>query len=387
MCTSSSKIGKIPSRRKKSAYAFMPEHVWIDKSVANHPQTIRIMNKLQGVETDIVDDVRLLKHPSSLSAAKKQMILTEHKGRAFKPCQGIGAGHLCCNYRVIDLISGCPMDCSYCILQSYLANNPRTTVYVNIESILSDVASFLDSNPNRNFRIGTGELADSLALDPIIEYAPILIPFFASKKNAILELKTKSTAVDHLLNLRHNNKTVISWSVNSPSIIETDERDTASLDERFAAAKRAVNAGYKVGFHFDPMIITKSVDDEMDGYLSVANTILEHFNERDIAWISLGSLRYPKDLAEKSINRFKDTRIFSGELVPAGNKMRYLRFVRQSAYKPLWDRFSQGISENKLYLCMETAPVWQKIAPAITKNTHIENRLCKMDNFSCNYSL
>jgi len=37
-------------------------------------------------------------------------------------------GLVCCNYLVVSLISNCPMDCSYCFLQEYLANNPTLKV-------------------------------------------------------------------------------------------------------------------------------------------------------------------------------------------------------------------------------------------------------------------
>lgn len=381
-----SKVRRLPTRKgKKKALAFAPEHVWIDKEVVDHPQTIRILNKLTDTEIDIVDDIKKLKKASDLSAAKRQMILTTHKGQAFKACQGIGDDHICCNYRVIDLVSGCPMDCSYCILQSYLANNPRTTVYVNIESILAEVAEFLAKNSDKFFRIGTGELADSLALDNIVDFASIMIPFFASKRNALLELKTKTASVDHLLDLKHSNRTVISWSVNTPKIIESDEIDTATLEERIDAAKRVSEKGFGVGFHFDPIIITNNVEEEIEEYLKVIDTLLENFEARQISWISLGLLRYPKDLSRIATKRFKDTRIYTGEMVPAGNKVRYLRFIREKVYKPLWDRLATKIPTHKLYLCMETEAVWEKVDPSVKSNGCVEKRLCNMENIAFDY--
>jgi len=347
-------------RKKKQGPRFQPEVVWVTKAVAGHPQTLSILNRLGEVDSNVIDDVRLLKKPSHLGEAKRQLILTAHRGRAFKPCQGIGAGHLCCNYRVIDLISGCPMDCSYCILQSYLANNPITTVYVNIESILEELGSFLSSHPRSNFRVGTGELAD----------------FFASQPNAVLELKTKTDLVDNLLDLRHRGRTVISWSVNTPELIASEEVDTATLDQRLAAAAKVTSAGYNVGFHFDPIIVTTDDDAEIAAYLEVVDRIFEAVDPQRIAWVSLGLLRYPPELAEIARPRFPHTRIFSGELVPAGNKVRYPRFLRQETYRPLWEKLRSRLPANKLYLCMETKAVWERIDPAITCSTAIENRLC-----------
>jgi spore photoproduct lyase len=373
------------SKSRNKGIPFAPERVWIDATAANHPQTIRILNKLPDAEVDVVDDVRSLKRPMDLDEAKRGLVLTMHRGEAFKPCQGIGEGHLCCNYRVMDLVSGCPMDCSYCILQSYLANNPTSTAYVNVESILAEVSDFLQKNSAKFFRIGTGELGDSLALDQIVDFASILIPFFASKRNAILELKTKSALVDHILDLRHRNRTVISWSVNTPAIIASEEHRTASLDERLEAAKKVSEKGFGVGFHFDPIIITNCIDEEIGEYLKVIDLILENFEARQISWISLGLLRYPKDLPRIALKRFPNSRIYTGELVPTGGKMRYLRFIREKVYKPLWDRLVSKIPVHKLYMCMETEAVWEKVDPTVKANCCIEKRLCNMENIAFDY--
>lgn len=372
-------------RPRKSLFPFSPSRLWIEKEVADHPQTIRILNKLKGVEYDIVDSLDCLKRPTDIGLAKREMILSAHKGQPFKLCQGMGEGHVCCNYRVIDLVSGCPMECSYCVLQSYLANNPRTTIYVNVEKILADVSAFLSCHASKFYRIGTGELSDSLALDPIIDFASLLIPFFATKKNAMLELKTKTAFVDHLLDLKHAGRTTFAWSVNTPSVIASEERGTASLEERLAAAKKVSDAGYGIAFHFDPIIIVGDVEKEASEYLSVIDRILSTFESKRISWISLGLLRYPKDLPSLSMKRFPSTRIFAGEMIPTGAKMRYLRFVREKVYNLLWQRLKDKLPPHKLYLCMETIPVWQKVDPAVSSNSCIEKRLCNLENIAFDY--
>lgn len=371
--------GKGFAKKRGRALPFLPEHVYVDRAVADHPTTLRILERVGGAVVDVVDDVSFLKQPRDLSVAKRRMILTAHKGRAFKMCQGVGEGHLCCHYRVLDLVSGCPMECSYCILQDYLANNPVTTVHVNLEDILGQVSSFLEQQSKRFFRIGTGELSDSLALDPLIDCARTLVTFFASKHNALLELKTKTAFVDHLLDVKHSNKTVISWSLNTPSIIEAEERGTASLDERFAAARKAADAGYGVGFHFDPIVLGTDLHTSVSQYVEVVDRLLDAVPLRSIAWVSLGLLRFPPSLTQAAMRSFPKTHIFDGEIVPAGGKMRYPRFLRSQAYRPIWDRLVAKLPAHKLYLCMETAPVWRRIDARVSSNSCIEKRVCNME--------
>jgi spore photoproduct lyase len=373
--------------------------IYVDREAETHPRTEAILKRLPPVPTELVTDVRELKHITDITHAKKEWILTKHRGRSFKPCQGIpttpleqqeegciscpgtpahlGPGirddHICCCYYIMDLVSGCPMDCSYCILQSYLENNPRTQIFVNVEEILADVMQHLERYPDTTFRIGTGELGDSLALDPITGFSETLVPFFAEEKLAILELKTKTDFVDHLLDLRHNDRTVVSWSVNSERIVREEEHFAASLDKRLDAARKCVEAGYRVGFHFDPIIIT--AEDDITEYEQTIDRIFDAVDPEHMAWVSLGLLRLPYSMKAVAQRRFPNTRIFSGEIVPAGNKLRYPRFLRTQYYKPLWDRLTRHLPQKKVYMCMETKAVWEKFDGSIACHGDLERRL------------
>ena len=193
------------------------------------------------------------------AAGKRIMMIRPYpyQGRLVKACPGT-ANHICCGYKIINVMTNCPMDCSYCILQGYL-NNPCVTVYPDYVRIFQEIEEIIVGQPRRFYRFGTGELGDSLALDDMIGFAAAAVPFFAAKRNAILELKTKSANIEHLLSLAHHGKTVISWSLNTPRVIEEEEHLTATLNERLAAARRCAEAGYPVGFHFDPLDLVSGV--------------------------------------------------------------------------------------------------------------------------------
>ena len=78
--------------------------------------------------------------------------------------------------------------------------------------------------------------------------------YFADKTNAIIELKSKNVNIDSLLGLKHNRRTVISWSMNSQVMHSSEEGFSASMEDRLVAAAEVQKAGYKLGFHFDPML-------------------------------------------------------------------------------------------------------------------------------------
>jgi spore photoproduct lyase len=261
------------------------------------------------------------------------------------------------------------MDCSYCFLQEYLANNPTLKVFTNVADLLREVAAVVDRQPWRQFRIGTGELSDSLALDPVLGFSGDLVPFFAERKNVLLELKTKSDCVDGLLALDPKDRVVVSWSLTPPEIVEREEHGTASFSARLAAARRVQMAGYKLGFHFDPLIESPGWE---EGYRDIIAGIFSALDPRRVAWVSLGSLRLTPVLRATMRRRFPQTRLLSGEQVPcADGKWRTFQALRVKMYRALAGWLKQAAPQVPLYMCMETAPVWEKVfgrAPTCDKD-------------------
>jgi spore photoproduct lyase len=251
------------------------------------------------------------------------------------------------------------MDCSYCFLQEYLANNPTLKVFTNVEDLLREVAATVDRQPWRQFRIGTGELSDSLALDPLLGFSGDLVPFFATRKNVLLELKTKSDCVDGLLALDPKDRVVVSWSLTPPEIVETEEHGTASFSARLAAAQRVQEAGYKLGFHFDPLIEYPGWE---EGYRETVACLFSVIDPRRVAWVSLGSLRLTPTLRAIMRRRFPRTPLLSGEQIPcADGKWRTFQALRVRMYRTLTSWLKEAAPNVPLYMCMETAPVWEKV--------------------------
>ncbi|MGH7961247.1 MAG: radical SAM protein, partial [Candidatus Binatia bacterium] len=293
------------------------------------------------------------------AAGKRRLFFTRQRSTFLEHCSAGTPGLVCCNYLVVSLISNCPMDCSYCFLQEYLANNPTLKVFTNVEDLLREVGAVMDRQPWRQFRIGTGELSDSLALDPLLGFSADLVPFFAARTNALLELKTKSDCVDGLLVLDPKDRVVVSWSLTPPAIADTEEQGTASFSARLAAAQRVQAAGYKLGFHLDPLIEYPGWE---EGYRDTVARIFSAIDSRRVAWVSLGSLRLTPALRTTMRRRFPQTRLLSGEQVPcADGKWRTFQALRVKMYRTLTGWLKEAAPQVPLYMCMETAPVWEKV--------------------------
>ncbi len=348
-------------------FNYCPERILIDTEVSEEPLTKQICSRFSDVPTYEVKNYDWRKESSlndplknPLTQGKKTLHLKNFQGTSIKACPGFSDKIVCCNYLTLDLIENCPFECTYCILQAFL-NKPLITVHANLEAILKQVKQLVSTQPETLFRIGTGEHSDSLALDNTLGINQHLIKFFASLPNALLELKTKSNNVEHLLELPHGGKTIISWSVNPQAIIKKEELKTATLDERLKAARMASDAGYKVAFHFDPMI---DYPDWEEGYQTLVEQILDKIPSERIAWISLGTLRYISSLKSIVDERFPNSSIFLGEFVPGiDQKMRYLKKIRQRLYKNVQHKIEELAPDIPTYLCMESSHLWKNSMP------------------------
>lgn len=352
---------------------YQPQEILIERGEENAPIVQRAVQRLPHLPVRSVDKDWEHQTPADgaldpFAAGKQSLFFTRNRSRFLEHCPAGTPGLVCCNYLVVSLISNCPMDCSYCFLQEYLANNPLLKVYTNVDELLDEVATAVDRQPWKQFRIGTGELSDSLALDPLLGFSADLVPFFAKRKNVLLELKTKTNCVEGLLNLDPNERTVVSWTITPAEISDVEEHGTATFDERIEAARQVQEAGYRIGFHLDPLI---EYPDWETGYRETITRLFSAVDPRRVAWISLGSLRLTPALRATMRRRFPQTRLLSGEQVRcADGKWRTFQPLRVKMYRTLTSWLRQAAPTVPLYMCMETAPVWEKVfgqAPSCDK--------------------
>lgn len=350
---------------------FAPQAVWIERSEIDSPIARAVQARWAGpIELFSGTPPRPAR---SVREGKRVLVLQRHRGTFLRHCPAGTAGLVCCNYLVVNLARNCPMDCSYCFLQDYLAGTPALTAYTNVDEALAEIDTVLRAHPERRFRIGTGELSDSLALDPLTDLSALVVPFFAAHDNALLELKTKTDCVEALLALDPRDRVVVSWSVNAASVTARDEPGTATLAERLAAARRVQAHGYLVGFHLDPLVELDGWDAE---YAALVDALAAAVDPARVAWLSLGSLRVSPALAQAMARRPDAGPAAAAELVPgADGKARVWRGLRLRMYRTVLERLQQAFPEVPRYLCMENADVWDRVMGEVPSDRGLGIRL------------
>ncbi len=352
---------------------YRPERIFVEKGAEGLALTRQILERLPGLPVEIFNDLdpiirALCREADPVSEGKKCLMISKYSGEFLKKCPGT-QGFVCCNYLVLNASTGCPLNCSYCILQGYLHNNPALRIFANTGELFDQLKERIAGADGPNLRVGTGELTDSLALDPITGFSRELVTFFGRQDRAVLELKTKTGHVENLLGLPHNGRTVVAWSVNPDPMIESHEKGSATLKERLSAASRCRAAGYPIAFHFDPILF----DPGWEGsYAELVDQVFSSIPADSISWISLGGLRFPQELKRIIRMRFPQSRLMAGEMVPCpDNKLRYIRPVRVKGYREMLGWIRRYGQEVPVYLCMESRDVWEAVfgkTPAEVRN-------------------
>lgn len=312
---------------------------------------------------------------------KYPIIYREFQGNFIKPCPGTKEDYICCGYYVLNYALNCNLQCDYCILQAYLNSN-ELTVFSNWKAIYQELRNVNRNKEGKKYRIGTGELTDSLLLDPITKFSQNFVPFVATLPNIVLELKTKTTNIKFLEGLEHRKKTIAAWSLAPDKLIKIHEKRSPSLDARLKAAEIAASWGYPLAFHFDPIIRYSSWQIDYENAVKKLANITDAEN---IAWISLGAFRYTTQLGRIISKDVSKRRLLMDEFVfcPDG-KFRYFWSIRAEMIGTIASALKKYLPGVFLYLCMESPRVWQSALGWVPESRETLSNLLDIQAFRFN---
>ncbi len=291
-------------------------------------------------------------------SSKEVLILKRFQGRFFQRCPG-SPGVICCNYRVINTCFNCFYNCTYCFLNSYL-NAFGIVQFTNTENIFNEIDSFIDgADPELIYRIGSGEFTDSLMMDEASGIGKNLIERYSGCPNIMIELKTKSENIGHLLDIKKKGNAVLAWSLSTERNVSAYEMDSAPVRERIKAAGRAFRAGYYLAFHFDPIIIYDGWEED---YKNLIGELFAGVSPDRVVWISMGGFRYSPGFKDIIREKFPDEEMTAEEMFPGiDGKFRYLKNKRVDIYKKMKGYINCFTERPFIYLCMESGDVWDSV--------------------------
>ncbi len=287
------------------------------------------------------------------SQREKHLVTAEKSDKAIHGmCPVASESTVCCNLRTIDAVENCAFGCSYCTIQTF---------YNEEFKFDADFAAKLKSislDPNRFYHFGTGQSSDSLVWGNRHGILDALFQFAADHPNVLLEFKTKSNNVRYFLEQQVPENIVCSWSLNTPTIIRSEEHFTADFEQRFGAARLVADRGIKVSFHFHPMIYYQGWEND---YPEIAAKVQAEFRHEQVLFISFGSVTMIKPAIKKIRKLGQPTKILQMPMVPDPHgKLTYPDEIKVSMFRRMYEAFEPWQGRVFMYLCMEKAAIWEQ---------------------------
>lgn len=281
------------------------------------------------------------------------LILQSNPGNYIKKCPGT-PNYICCNYFITTFYVNCSLNCTYCFLKFYLKSN-NLIIYYDLDNFLHQLSTY------SKLRLGSGELSDSLLFDPFTNYSETIIKFLSKNpkmKDIIFEFKTKTTYIDPFLINKPIKNIVIGFSMNPENISKKYEIGASTVYQRLKAAITLIKEGWRVSFHFDPIIF--DLDNNIKDYIELFDKLTD-LPDESIAWFSLGALRYHPDMMQKLRKDEIGKSLLNYETITGlDGKIRYFIEKRIEIYKELMKIYRKKNCNFPLYYCMESDKVYLK---------------------------
>ena len=340
---------------------FTPQRIVLAKGYDHHPRQHAFVQKICNLypeaivqnQADTPHNRVFVTEGDSLAqhtSGKQTLVFSKHHSSLHFSKE---TGNTCPNYWHFSLYGFCPYGCTYC----YLAGTPgvRFSPTVKIFLNLDEVLAAIDREARRQARPTSfyhGKLQDGLALDPLTGYSRQLVPFFARHRYAHQVILTKSADVENLLDLDHNRKTILSLSVNLPSVASEFEPNTPPMASRIKAMRLAVQAGYPVRAVLMPLI---PVDNYLDCYATFLRDLLEAV---PLTRLTIGAIcSYPAAAQLMNAKLGQGNRVasnFASQRNAEDGRTRYPFELRRTAYEHLVQTVRSIRPDLEIGLCLET---------------------------------
>ena len=250
---------------------FRPTYIYYEEKVKDYELGKQLIEKYKDVPKKIIDNHNNIeelrtKQNSEFPKLKQLLIIGTRKTHKYIE------NHKVSDYLVPYTSSGCTAMCLYCYLVCNYNKCSYLRLFVNREEMLDKIIKTANkSEKDLTFEIGSN--SDLVLENTITGNLEWTIEEFGKNNKGFITFPTKFAFVDPLLNLNHNNRTIIRMSVNPQEIISKVEFGTSKLNDRIEATNKLKKAGYKLGILIAPVIM-------VDGWKDLYKNLIEELEQK-----------------------------------------------------------------------------------------------------------
>lgn len=328
----------------------MFNRIYIEEAIREHPRTIALLERYPKAERIDCKRYGEIFNPNRqdfrVQKQNPSLILAEKRGTRVLPTPpnyGLGADR---HYYFSHMLN-CLYDCRYCFLQG-MYQSANYILFVNFEDFQSEIRSTAKANPEQTHFFFSGYDCDSLAMDGVTGFADAFLPAFERLPNAWLELRTKSVNVKPLLDRKPLPNVIAAFSLNPEPIAKSIEHRAPPLPTRLKALEKLVEAGWKVGIRFDPLIHFENC---LELYQDFIDHVFETIPAEAVHSITLGSFRSPNGVFKKMKSLYPEEPLFMGNLELKNGMVAYSDKVEIELFENVRERILRYANPDQFYPC------------------------------------
>jgi spore photoproduct lyase len=328
----------------------MIDLIYVERAVADHPRTRRILERFPRaarVPCDRYGEI-FNAHAQNFRLQKRRpaLILAEKTGDAVLPVPdgyGVGAPR---NYYFSTTLN-CVYDCRYCFLQG-MFRSANYVVFVNDDHFREAIVRAANAEPGRPAFFFSGYDCDSLALEPVTGFAEAFLPFFADLPGAGLELRTKSLNLRPLLDREPLTNVVVAFSMTPEPVSRALEHGVPPLEKRIGALARLQRLGWPVGLRFDPLILHEGFE---ANYRALFDGVFAAVDPARLHSVSLGPFRLPRGVFNRMVRLLPREPLLAGPLAVRDGLVSYAENVESRLLDFCEDELLRRIPETAYFPC------------------------------------
>ena len=226
-----------------------------------------------------------------------------------------------------------------------------------------EIERLFDRNATHRLRMIPSEFCDMVAVDHLTGNLRHLAQQVAKAPDVDIEIRTKASQLDDIRSFSGNGRITFAIGLNTDYVISKYEHGTASLDERLSAARTVQEAdGYGLDLVIEPLI---KYEDCMQDYVELVGRIANAVDLTKVRKISLGSVRYRKQLRARIKRNFPKTDLFFSthelqEPEKGDFRLRYSLDYLTEAYTSIQKELTRHASVP-ISLGAEKPELWQRM--------------------------
>lgn len=332
---------------KKDYYNPFFSHIYVEKTVSDHPRTKRILDRFPQaniIEIDHYKDVFCRRGQNYILQQRAQnLIIGAKQGKLIyngaPVCQSFGNE----NFYYTSCMMNCIYDCEYCYLKGMYPSG-NVVVFVNLEDIFDEVRRILAEHA---MYLCISYDTDMLGMEQITGYTREWIRFVETQRNLTVEIRTKSA--DRLFWQGHSpvSGIIYGFTLSPQAVIDAYEHKTPALKQRIACAAEAVQRGFAVRLCFDPMIYCPDWEQKYDGMLE---QVFSEIDMEKILDISVGTFRVSQEYLKKMRKIQPCSAVVQFPYQNENGVYHYSKELMEQMQQHMVNYLKKIVSEDKIFL-------------------------------------